>query len=59
MSDFDIAAMLLEADKLADDNKYINAAEIYLEITNIDNNCTPAWYGLGISKANLEISIIQ
>ena len=53
MSDFDIAAMLLEADKFAEDNKYINAAEIYLEITNIDNNCTPAWYGLGISKAKL------
>ena len=53
MSDFDITAMLLEADKFADDNKYIEAAEIYSKITNIDNNCTPAWYGLGISKAKL------
>ena len=29
MSDFDIATMLLEADNFADDNKYIEAAEIY------------------------------
>ena len=53
MSDFDITAMLLEADKFADDNKYIEAAEIYSKITNIDNDCAPAWYGLGISKAKL------
>ena len=53
MSDFDITAMLLEADKFADDNKYIEAAEIYSKITNVDNNCTPAWYGLGISRAKL------
>lgn len=53
MSDFDVRAMLFEADKFADDNKYIEAAEIYSKITNIDNNCTPAWYGLGIIKAKL------
>ena len=53
MSDFDITAMLLEADNFADDNKYIEAAEIYSKITNVDNNCTPAWYGLGISRAKL------
>ena len=53
MSDFDITDMLLEADNFADDNKYIEAAEIYSKITNVDNNCTPAWYGLGISRAKL------
>ena len=53
MSDFDIAEMLHDADKFADDNNYVEAAEIYLKITNIDNNCTSAWYGLGVSNAKL------
>ena len=53
MSDFDIGVMLHNADKFADDNKYVESAEIYSEITNLDNNCTAAWYGLGISKAKL------
>ena len=59
MSDFEIAAMLLEADKFADENKYIDAAEKYLQITNIDNNCTPAWYGLGtVSYTHLTLPTI-
>ena len=53
MSDFDIAEMLHDANKFADDNNYVEAAEIYLKITNIDNNCTSAWYGLGVSNAKL------
>jgi tetratricopeptide (TPR) repeat protein len=53
MSDFDIAEMLHDANKFADDNNYVDAAEIYLKITNIDNNCTSAWYGLGVSNAKL------
>ena len=36
MSDFDIAEMLHDANKFADDNNYVEAAEIYLKITNID-----------------------
>ena len=35
MSDFDIAEMLHDANKFADDNNYVEAAEIYLKITNI------------------------
>ena len=53
MSDFDIGGMLNEADKFADEEKYVEAAEIYSKITNSDNNYAAAWYGLGISKAKL------
>ena len=53
MSDFDIGGMLNEADKFADEEKYVEAAEIYAKITNSDNNYAAAWYGLGISKAKL------
>jgi tetratricopeptide (TPR) repeat protein len=53
MSDFDIEEMLHEADKFADEEKYIEAAEIYSKITNSDTNYAAAWYGLGISKAKL------
>ncbi len=53
MSDFDIGGMLHEADKFADAEKYVESAEIYSKITNSDNNCVVAWYGLGISKAKL------
>lgn len=53
MSDFDIGGMLHEADKFADAEKYVESAEIYSKITNSDNNCVAAWYGLGISKAKL------
>jgi len=53
MSDFDIGGMLHEADKFADEEKYVEAAEIYAKITNSDNNYAAAWYGLGISKAKL------
>jgi len=53
MSDFDIGGMLHEADKFADEEKYVEAAEIYSKITNSDNNYAAAWYGLGISKAKL------
>ena len=55
MSDFDIGGMLHEADKFADGEKYVEAAEIYSKITNSDNNCVAAWYGLGISKAKLGV----
>jgi tetratricopeptide (TPR) repeat protein len=47
--------MLHEADKFADGEKYVEAAEIYSKITNSDNNCVAAWYGLGISKAKLGV----
>jgi tetratricopeptide (TPR) repeat protein len=53
MSDFDIGGMLHEADKFADEEKYVEAAEIYSKITNSDTNCAAAWYGLGIIKAKL------
>ena len=53
MSDFDIGGMLNEADKFADEEKYVEASEIYSKITNSDNNYAAAWYGLGISKAKL------
>ena len=53
MSDFDIVAMIDNADKFVDDDNYIEAAEIYSKITKNDKNCISAWYGLGIIKAKL------
>ena len=53
MSDFDIVAMIDNADKFVDDDNYIEAAEIYSKITKKDKNCISAWYGLGIIKAKL------
>jgi len=53
MSDFDIVAMIENADKFVDDDNYIEAAEIYSKITKKDKNCISAWYGLGIIKAKL------
>ena len=53
MSDFNIATMLHDADNYANENNFIEAGKIYSKITQLDNNCISAWYGLGISKAKL------
>ena len=53
MSDFNIATMLHDADNYANENNFIEAGKIYSKITQLDNNCISAWYGLGICKAKL------
>lgn len=53
MSDLDVAAMLRNADKMADDNKYAESVKIYSKIVDFDYNSTAAWYGLGVIKAKM------
>tara|TARA_B100001758_G_C18414670_1_gene618567 strand:- start:1628 stop:2848 length:1221 start_codon:yes stop_codon:yes gene_type:complete len=53
MSDLDVAAMLRNADKMADDNKYAESVKIYSKIIDFDYNYTAAWYGLGVIKAKM------
>jgi len=53
MSDFNIATMLHDADNYVNENNFIEAGKIYSKITQLDNNCISAWYGLGICKAKL------
>ena len=53
MSDFNIVTMLHEADNYANEKNFIEAGKIYTKITQLDNNCISAWYGLGICKAKL------
>ena len=53
MSDLDVAAMLRNADKMADHNKYAESVKIYSKIIDFDYNYTAAWYGLGVIKAKM------
>mgnify|MGYP001215550993 CR=1 FL=1 len=53
MFQFDIGEMLEKGHNFADDGKYLESAEIYSKITELDNNCTDGWYGLGIMMARL------
>ena len=43
MSDLDVAAMLRNADKMADDNKYAESVKIYSKIIDFDYNYTVDW----------------
>lgn len=60
MSDFGLRALLHDAEVSANNGKHLKSVSLYLKATEIDHNCTAAWYGLGVINAklgNLEESI--
>ena len=53
MSDFDIRQLLQDAEVNGNDGNLNESANLYEKITEIDRNCTAAWYGLGVINAKL------
>lgn len=53
MSDFDLRQLLQDAEVSANRGNYLKSADLYLQATEIDHNCTAAWYGLGVTNAKL------
>ena len=53
MSDFSIRELLQDAEANANSGNYRKSVNLYKKATEIDNNCTSAWYGLGVIHAKL------
>ena len=54
MTDINIRQLLQDADAHVNGGNYKESTNLYRKVVEIDNNCTAAWYGLGVIYAKLE-----